>query len=216
MKYYIIEDDLVIAEVSSGGISYDGDLPPDDIRFKDSEFVDVRKYEEFYIDGFGRKHILPKESWQKLSCRLHDDLFRFNNQWIVKTEDEKLKEFKQEYLIIINKTAKEYQEKLVPADLVEEYRRKELAAKAYKGGSATDVDKAILNIEAEALNISTEKHVEAILAKVEALDYVWAQIVDFRSSTKAAVLKASSVEEIEAILEKSKIEAQKAFEKLGA
>ncbi len=131
---------------------------------------------------------------------------------------------KIEVEVAINKTAAAYQEKIVPNELKEEYKRKEVAARNYLKLRANKQDVAILKAEIKsyALNTSASskkldysdtltseqeselklrEHAKVIVAKAEKIDSLWANVVAFRSKYKAAIRLAKSEQEIENLIQ---------------
>ncbi len=101
----------------------------------------------------------------------------------------------------INKIAAAYQEKIVPSELKEEYKRKEVAARNYLAQSATKIEVAMLEVEAKQYKISVDQHAKAIVKKADELDNSWKDFIDLRAMSKLSVRRARSQKKIEQVLQ---------------
>ena len=91
----LIDGDLVVGKVGA----YDSvDLPAEfettaieALRFDGTNIIDVSQYDFFYIDQYGKKHIVQADpNWQGLNCRYNDMLINDGGTWRVETDSEKL------------------------------------------------------------------------------------------------------------------------------
>jgi len=116
MKFYpVVNNDLIIGYTTNPDIKIT--LPHLELLYlrynsQTKQIIDIRELPQpytFYIDEKGIKHIVQlDESWQPLKCNWYDELVNENGIWRVKTEEEKLEEYKQEKLKELDSKAKNY------------------------------------------------------------------------------------------------------------
>ena len=91
----VLQDDLVTAIVTGDG---DGEpiprelagVPADRLRWDGARLVDAADYQEFYVDGGGRKRLLPGVDRHPVTCAFTDALVRDEAGWRVPSPAERL------------------------------------------------------------------------------------------------------------------------------
>jgi len=116
--------------------------------------------DKFYIDENGIKHIKKyNENWQELKCKWNDELVFDNGKWRIKTEQEKLEEYKQQLIHELKNYAYKYIITYYPLwkqnnDLSD---KESIVVSIFNGSITTDdIRKSIYNIFSGKSDVYTE------------------------------------------------------------
>lgn len=91
--FAILNKDLVVGRTTQPqiqSVELENGIDIRNLRFNGDQCLDMTKENQtsFYIDEYGRKHIVSSENWQALICNFNDTLVKDNDVWRVRNTND--------------------------------------------------------------------------------------------------------------------------------
>lgn len=200
----IFDLDLPVA-IGDGGVEYSGDNPFDRLRRSDGgDFVDITDLTSFWIDEFGRKHIVNRDGWQELKCRFGDKVDFDGERWFLVSASDDLAHLKAKLKLQVDRSAETERMRYITAGEGQALTYSRKVEEAKRATAEADSKPEEYPMLAASLGIDGDT-VKAVAEVVLAMDAAWAiigsQIERIRLAAKQAVDAAETEGAVKAVLD---------------
>lgn len=184
--------------------------PDDRLRFDGSGVIALdNALRDYWIDALGLKHIVTGQGWQKLKCRVGDELIRDGAVWRVKTATDQLDEHRARARAAVIKIADRITAQITgqyPAAEVASWPTQEAEARAVVAGGNASAAPLIAAL-AVAAGQTLSAYAARVLEKSAEYRQVVAAVKALRDATDTALDAATTEVQIDAALTASQASA---------
>lgn len=187
-------------------------------RLLDNKVVDASKYTTFYIDKEGFKHIEHLDaSWQILICNWDDELILEDNSWVIKTGAHFLnmaKEAALENMVQFADTLTENALKKYSKAEQLSFPERLAEANQHQQGVELSDDSILMKLSLENGN-SLDDIATAVKQKANEFNQISANVTLIREQGEAAIIGASSIDELDLVIKSLKSAAEVKAKQFG-
>lgn len=203
-----INGDMITSRATGDitGVEIPADLvavPDELLRFDGSGLIALDdKLRDYWIDAVGTKHIVAGDGWQKLKCRVGDELIASETGWRVKSAADTIAEARARARRAIVETADQITARITgqyPAAEVASWPTQEAEARAIVAGAAAETAPLVAAL-ALAAGQTLSAYAQRVLAKSASYRQVIAAIKSLRDATDTALDAATTEAQVEAAL----------------